>query len=74
MKELTKWVNELQTIKPNRTVDDLFEAMHGAYSKDKIENVLKLKAMVEDVPVNLTVEGSTVELDLDGSLDEKDED
>ena len=79
MKGLNRWVNELLEIKSERTVDDLFEAMHGAYSKDKIENVLKTRAMVEDEPVNLRIEGGTaepftVELDLDDSLDEKSED
>ena len=65
MKELNKWVEELLRINPNRTVDELHNAMHKAYSKDKIERVLKLLKMDEEKPINLEVVGGTVELDVE---------
>lgn len=41
MKPLEEWVAQILVIKPDRTLDEIYHAMHGFYSKEQILTVWK---------------------------------
>ena len=41
MKPLKKWIEQILTIKPDRTLDEIYRAMHGFFSKEQILTVWK---------------------------------
>lgn len=49
MKPLKKWIEQILTIKPDRTLDEIYRAMHGFFSKEQILTVWKPEEETKDV-------------------------